>query len=168
MHQNHSPLAYKYFLLTTHYRKEVSFSYEALLGAEVAYQKLVTWCSDHKTTATVTNETYLAEFEKALYDDLATPSCIATMWKLIKDDTVSDAVTYATIIEMGNILGLPLHSAKKKESESIFKAFPLADKRKLAKEAKDYAQADELRKEIEAMGFIIKDNPDGSYSILEM
>ena len=90
--QNHSALAYKYFLLTTHYRKEVSFSYEALLGAEVAYQKLVAWCADHKTVATATNSTYLTEFEKALYDDLATPSCIALMWKLIKDDMVSDDV----------------------------------------------------------------------------
>ncbi len=165
--KNLDPLAYRYFLLTTHYRKEVTFSYDALGGASTAYKKLISWCEDHRTDLGNINKEYLERFETFLYDDLATPSCIAEMWNLTKDTNVPQEERYRTLVTMGEILGLPLSLATKKEVKSVFTSFPLADKRQEAKKNKDYVMADTLRKEIEELGYSITDYPDGTYSITE-
>ena len=114
--KGYSPLAFRYYLLTTHYRKEIAFSFEALDAASVAYEKLLNWCAHHVVKIGIVSDIYSKAFREALYDDLGTPSAIAEMWSLIKDDKISDEDTYATLIDMSVTLGLELHKAEKKET----------------------------------------------------
>lgn len=156
-----SPLAYRYYLLTTHYRTEISFSMEALMGAQEAYKKLVLWCAEHKTDAGSVSEQYKKEFEEAIRNDLNTPQGIAIIWKLLKDDSVSDADKYKTVVSFDAMLGLGLENAKKETVEIPEHIQELLEKRKKVREEKDFRKSDELRDEIASRGFVVKDTPNG-------
>lgn len=161
-----SPLAYRYYLLTVHYRSEISFSFESLEAASVSYEKLVRFVQEYMTTEGVVDQKYTALFEEDLFDDVGTPAVISTIWKMMKDDTVTDENKVATILAIDEVLGLDLENQARKELAKKETVIPeevqtLLDKRAEAKETKDFVTSDALRKEIENLGFTVKDTSNG-------
>jgi cysteinyl-tRNA synthetase len=159
--KGYNPLAYRYFLLMTHYRKEITFSYEALDAASVAYEKLTTFVHTFYIENEKPDISYMNEARALLADDLATPQVIALMFKLIKDNNVVLTVQAATIVEIGNLLGLDF---KKKVNSAIVEpkeVTTLLIKRAEARKNKDFSLSDALRDEIATHGFIVKDTPSG-------
>lgn len=155
------PLAYRYWLLTAHYRSPITFSFEAVLAAQQALERLVYDLSECKQEG---NGVIIAEwmdgFEKVLFDDLNTPQAIAYL-HAIESSNQSKGDTYKTIIEIDKVLGLNLE----KLSEEI-RAVPdninnLAEKRSTLREEKRWDESDKIRDEIEASGFYIKDSENG-------
>lgn len=147
------PLAYRYLLLQTHYRSPLQFSSEALLGAQIAYLKLLTGFSrlDTKNTS--------AEKIKEIDDDLNTPTLIARVWELFKEKNRN------AIVDADRILGLDIERQAQKFTEEA-KNIPddikkLAAKREAARQAKDFAKADALRDEIRSAGYEVMDTDDG-------
>jgi cysteinyl-tRNA synthetase len=160
--EGYDPFAYRYFLLTTHYRKEVTFSYEALTSAHIAYKKLVQFSKENSTENKKTvSEKYIQEVREALYDDINTPSAIGVLWIMMKDDTLSNEEKYATLLEIDTLLGLNLHSVKKEISEIPPHVQTILDKRTQARLDKDFALSDTLRDDIAKLGYIVKDTKDG-------
>lgn len=118
--KNISPLAYKYLLLMTHYRKEMKFSFEALDAANTAYLKLLKQIEKIKNNAgenisKVENtdpseevKSYYEKFVTAMYDDLNTSIALATLWSTINDKNLSDSEKYLLIKEMDKYFGLDL------------------------------------------------------------
>ncbi len=159
--KGYDPLAYRYFLLTAHYRKELNFSFEALDAASVAYNKLKNWCGEHITENGNVNVLYKQKFLESLYDDLGTPSSIATLWELIKDESISNEDKYQTLMNMSAILGLSLHTIEKGNMEIPHDVQVLLDTREVARAEKNFEESDRLRNEIEKQGFVIKDTENG-------
>lgn len=159
--EHYDPLAYRYFLLTAHYRKELNFSYEALDAASVAYHRLVDYVLHHKTASGNVIASYMYAAHKALGDDLATPEVIATIWKLMKDETISEVDRYTTLISISDLLGLGLEEVVQKTFVIPIIVEELLEKRALARASKEFALSDILRQEIESHGFIIKDTSEG-------
>jgi cysteinyl-tRNA synthetase len=161
--KGYSPLAYRYFLLLAHYRKEVVFSYEALDSASKAYLKLADYTLRLQGTSGIVQKDYLTTVVEALHHDLNTATAIATLWNLIKDDSVSDTDTYATILAINELLGLGLEPATlKKETITIpHEVQLLLDARKDARTTKNFKESDRLRDEILKAGFIVKDTSEG-------
>ncbi len=159
--EHYDPLAYRYFLLTAHYRKELSFSYEALDAASVAYHRLVEYVLHHKTTSGHVISHYMHAAHKALSNDLATPEVIATIWKLMKDEEVTEVDRYVTLIALSDLLGLGLHEVAEKGLEIPEVVEELLKERAQARASKEFALSDNLRKEIESHGFIVKDTANG-------
>lgn len=159
--KGYDPLAYRYFLLMTHYKKEVTFSYEALDAAQTAYKKLYTWAEEHVTDTGVVNTTHKHRFLQTLAGDLSTPTCIADIWNLLKDTSITDADKYATLLMMSRTLGLGLEHAKKNTIEISKEVQDLLDKRANARTSKDFALSDALRDEIASHGFTVKDTAEG-------
>lgn len=161
--KGYSSLAYRYFLLTAHYRSEVTFSYEGLDSAKSAYTKLVHWCIENKTSDGTISEEYKNKFDEAIYNDLNTSQALALIWTLIKDDAVSHAEKYQTILSFDTVLGLNLDKVLPPEdiskSESIRE---LMDKRDEARTRKDFTESDRIRKIIEDQGYTVKDTPNGT------
>lgn len=155
------PLAYRYFLMTAHYRKELSFSFEALDGATVAYKKLIDFALHNKTHEGLIHEGYFHSFTFALYDDLNTPEAIAELWKMMKDDTLSNNEKYATLIAMSDYLGLGIENLEEKViiiPEEVQKLLAL---RKEARDTKNFTESDRLRDEIASHGFAVQDGTEG-------
>ncbi|MFA5131922.1 MAG: cysteine--tRNA ligase [Candidatus Paceibacterota bacterium] len=159
--KGYDPIAFRYYLLTTHYRKELAFSFEALDASSVAYKKLWDWSAEHITHSGVVNQNHTKVFLEALYDDLGTSTCIAEMWALLKDEQVNNEDKYATLMEMSSILGFSLHKASKEMLTVSKDVEALLDARLKARLAKDFAEADRLRDELKKLGYSVKDTGGG-------
>ncbi len=155
------PLAYRYWLLTAHYRTQVNFTWEALAGAQSAYNRLTNFMIEHRETGTA-NARYLSEFGERIENDLDTPGAVALLWLLLKDPEVSDADKRATLIEMDRTLGIGLEGTKAKETIAPPPIVALLlERRARARGEKDWAESDRLRDEIARHGFAVKDTSLG-------
>lgn len=159
--KGYDPIAFRYFLLTAHYRKELSFSFEALDAAATAYKKLRNWVKQHATIDGTVNEAYKEKFFVALRDDLSTPTCIAEIWNLLRDDTLTDSDKYRTLIMMSDVLGLSLKKNEVEDTVIPSNVQALLDARNIARKSKNFQESDRLRDEISQHGFIVKDTDKG-------
>lgn len=159
--ENISALAYRYYLLTTHYRAEIAFSFTSLKGATSAYEKLCSWVLENRALSGNISEEYKKEFDDYIFNDVGTPQAVALIWKLLKDEAVMPADKYKTILSWDEVLGLGLKDLVKEVVNIPREVQSLLDERLHAKESKDWAKSDELRTKIEALGFSVKDTKDG-------
>lgn len=155
-----SPLALRYFFLGSHYKTSTNFTWEALTSAENAYRKLKEFVSTLPLDGKI-DEKYRKEFKEALENDLNTPEALAVVWKLVKDDSLSPAFKSATLLDFDRVLGLKLD-----ENEYEIKNIPeevqkLLNTREEARKNKDFKKSDELRNQIKAKGFGLKDTEEG-------
>ena len=162
-------LDYRYFCLTGHYRTQLKFSYEALDHARSARERLVAAVSEMKAKtepSAVLGEKaaeYKDKFFSSLFNDLRCPEALAVMWTMVKDGSVSDADKLALLLKMDKVLSLSLDKvpAKKEEKVGGEEEWKLVEERSMAKKNKDYARADQIRKELEERGYLVKDTPKG-------
>lgn len=159
--KGYTPLAYRYYLLTTHYRSEISFSFESLDGSVHAYSKLLTWCKENTVTTGIISEEYKTKFEEAMYHDLHTPQVIALIWTLMKDESLSNEDKYATIISFDEVLGLGLKDVEKEIITISEKAKELIEARASARLSHNYQESDRLRDELLQLGYVIQDGKHG-------
>ncbi len=159
--KGYNPLAYRYFLMSAHYRKELSFSFEALDGAANAYKKIVEYTIHNKTEEGSIDQTYMQSFAGALHEDLNTPEAVASLWKMLKDDTLSAPNKYQTLMCMNTLLGLGLEHAQEKNVVIPEEVQRLLDLRKVARDTKNFTESDKLRDEIATHGFAVQDGTEG-------
>ncbi len=175
-----SPLAYRYWLLTSHYRSPVNFTAEAVKASQIALIRLMTIVSefgksdstiqapqsvDISTPGKIISE-YQEDFNSAINNDLDTPKAVALVWELIKDNKeYSDADKYATLLDFDRVLGLNLSKVPVVNDEAVVVIPPeiiaLKDAREEARKAKDWVKADALRTEIEERGYTLIDTANG-------
>ena len=166
-----SPIAYRYWLLTSHYRSPANFTYEAVRGAEKALAKLVATLRNYPAKGKMKGKIiadYKDKFTAFINDDLDTPRAVALIWDLLKDNAnnasgvnISPADKLATILDFDKVLGLGLDLIGN-ISETIPKEIVAIAE---AREEKDWKKADALRGQIEASGFDILDNKNGGYKL---
>ncbi len=154
------PLALRYLYLQSHYRSQISFSWDALTGSQTALNKLQKIISSFPDGGTI-SESYQTLFRDMISDDLNTAGGLAIVWELLKNGDVSDADKRATILDFDTVLGLKLSEANNTEQET--KEIPehiqkLIDERATARAEKNWPRADELRDQILEAGFEVVDN----------
>lgn len=158
------PLAFRYWLLTAHYRSSITFSYEAVSSAQTALLKLARHFIAMPDGGAVSDE-YSRKFKEIINNDLDTPEAISLMWQLIKDEKVNDADKKATISEFDKVLGLNIEKfgseIVKKTADIPSEIRELAEKREIARKAKDWKIADELRDKITSQGYVLDDTEEG-------
>ena len=152
------PLAYRYLLLTAHYKTQVNFTWNALSGAETALDRLRGMIAELPDGGEICAPCD-KKFQAAIRDDLNTAEALAVVWKLISRDDVSLADKKATLLSWDTILGLGLADVRPVEIPPPVQE--LAEERARAREASDFAHADKLRAEIESLGFEIRDSETG-------
>ena len=157
------PLAYRYWLLTAHYRTQVNFTLEAVLAAQTAYKKLLAQIATLPVADVTAHEGYLHQFSEFIADDIDTAKSIALIWDLLKDATVSPEQKRATIAKIDSVLGLKLTTQTTVEIPEEIKE--LLDERALARTNKDWKKSDELRDAMKHKGFEVKDMADGQHVI---
>lgn len=164
----YNPLDYRYFCLSGHYRTQLKFSWEALDHAKSAREKLVQIVSELKKSGEAKTlsegaKAYLDSFMDAMNNDLMAPLALASMWKMLKDNTVSDSEKLSVLYSMDKILGLDLDKIEAKTEERVGgeREWKLVEERSKAKKEKNWARADEIRDELSALGYVVKDTPKG-------
>ena len=157
-----SPIAYRFWLLMANYRTRVNFVWDALEGAETALKRLYGLYLSLGSEVGQVHEVYQQKFAEFVTDDLNTPQAIALLWDVIKDGNMSDADKKATILDFDKVLGLGFKDLKKiKEIIINEEVSKLVSERQQARDNKDFAKSDELRKKINDLGYEVKDTSDG-------
>lgn len=158
--RGYSPRAFRYWVLTGHYRTPMNFTWEAIDGADQTLKRLTRHFLE--APAAPPPASFLAEFYAAIGNDLNTAQGLALVWKNIK------TLNKKTLREVDQVLGLGFSDSQTaaklsvvEESELPAEVQKLVAHREEARLAKDFAKADELRSNIEQAGYIVKDTEDG-------
>lgn len=160
------PMAFRLLLLQSHYRQPMNFTWEALKGAHEAYKKLKSEVSHLKSVkgdgAQSDQNTFLTEFTQHLDNDLQTPQAVASLFTMMKSN-LSATEKLHNLQAVDDLLGLALLAAEKIDTipEDVTR---MANERQQAKLNKEYAKADELRKQIEGKGYKVEDTK-GQYTL---
>lgn len=186
-----SPQALRLLFLSTHYRSELNFTWENLAGTQKSWSKLVEAVQrilkerDVESVAITEslddqNEQlakWQQQFFAAMEQDLATPEAVATMWQLLKAP-ISASHKYRLLLEFDQVLGLGLAkitladaaetSSLDQDSQIPAQVHTLLHERLLARQTKQWQVADQLRAKLAAMGFAVKDMPDGQQTITRL
>ena len=181
--KGYDPLAYRFFCLQSHYRRNLVFSYENLDNAAGTFQKLIAKIAALQPTGgEAVDEAALAalqaKFRKALDNDLNTSLAITAIYDALKAKTGA-ATKLAAIGDFDRVLSLDLlakadavRKAQAAQVKTVGEVIidgegdPAIDalvKRRIdAKKAKDFALADQLRDELKAQGIAVTDLPNGA------
>ena len=171
--KGYDPMAYRYFCLQSHYRRNLVFSWENLDNAAGAYDKLIAKIAALKDEGQVDMAAFgqlKEKFVGALNADLNTSLAVTALYDVLKAK-VNDATKLYALKDFDQVLSLNLLAAaqalqKKQDEEAAASADPEIDAlvaaRTEAKKAKNYAEADRIRDLLKEMGVEIIDTPQGT------
>lgn len=159
----------RFFLLKSHYRSPIDFSAALVEEAYLGLQRLYTALRDTQADAQPLdwNEKYAAQFKKAMDEDFNTPLAIATLFELANAVNTSKSPELSRQLkELGKILGILQQEPAifiQGASNGLDEAWieKMIQERKEAKANKNYARADEIRKELMEKGVGLEDAPGG-------
>jgi cysteinyl-tRNA synthetase len=173
-------MAVRYALLAGHPRKQLNFTLDSLHAAESALNTLRKACARRKEThpnsratydvneqieVNLPKEAYFAPVLDHLRDDLNFPAALGSLFGLLgpfefAKANEADLKSFDDVIVT---LGLDLTKEAPKASAPA-SITALANQRWAAKQAKDFATADALRKDLATAGWSMLDRKDG-YSL---
>jgi cysteinyl-tRNA synthetase len=166
-------LALRYLFLQSSYRARQNFTMESFLGAYKALEKMHNTLTAHK----IIGENQELQKDKFnhfiglltqdasnnLGDDLNLPSALANVWTVLNTKEININTQDEIIKQYDGILGLSLAQLPNIVEEITVPANvqKLFDERQQARDQKDFAKSDELRQQIETLGFEVLDTPEG-------
>ncbi|MBI3986874.1 MAG: cysteine--tRNA ligase [Lentisphaerae bacterium] len=165
----------RYALMAAHYRQSLNFTFEALGAARAALGRLDEFRARLLEKAGPVNDADIPDwaeqarrtFRAALDDDLNVSEALAALFQLAHNGNVGmnegrvsprqARGALSVMDDMDRVLGF-LREADAAVDPRVTR---LAEERQAARKAKNWATSDRLRKEIEALGWEIKDTPEG-------
>ena len=167
--QHYDPRAYRMLLLQTHYRSPVKVGQDNIDAAVNSLAGLDGFANRMATAslpATASDETVLAQFRSHMDNDLDSPSAMALIFDAVRRANIAaesgDNTTTASLAnavhDMCNALGLKLRAGDDIDGAIVERANALDAARK----AKDFAQADAIRNELQAAGYVVETTKDGT------
>ncbi|MFA5061934.1 MAG: cysteine--tRNA ligase [Patescibacteria group bacterium] len=155
-----SPLAYRYFLLQTHYRKQLNFTWEALEGAQNGLDHL--YRSLAQLPEKDEDKTLSQQFLEKINNDLDVPAALALVWQAVRDRRISKE----QLFKFDEIFGLNLAEFKDTPAAELSdEVKKLLHARDEARKQKNWAESDQIRKKLEEMGYKVEDTKDGTKAI---
>jgi cysteinyl-tRNA synthetase len=163
--------ALRYALMSTHYRQQQNFTWEACDAAKQAVERLTEFrrrLSDAHGAATLDAVKTVVEkarkdFERAMDDDLNVSEALGAMFTLVREvnrlDPSPEAAAYAR--DQFDRLDTVLNVASAPPDVFSDEERKLLEARAAARTARNWAESDRLRKELEARGVLVEDTARG-------
>ena len=167
-----SPLAFKLFCFTAHYRNKLNFTFEGAYGAQKALERLYDSYVKNVNGADDVEEDVIKEYEEKflsyINDDMNMPGAMSVVWDIARN-TKKSAKFANLLLKFDEVLGLDMKNAEKylvKFKQNDSEELPaeikkLVEERKNARAEKNWAKSDEIRDKIISLGYSIKDTKDG-------
>ena len=163
--KGYNPLAYRLFCLSSHYRKQMVFSFESLDGFQKAYDKLKKKVLSLSEKGEISGiDGYISKFKDNINNDLNTSMMVTTLYDVLKDNDLNDASKRHLVSVFDEVLGLDLLVANEESAVFIDEDYILRkiEERNAAKSNKDYAMADSIRDELLSSGIKLIDTKEGT------
>ena len=174
--------ALRYLLLSVHYRKQLTFSWDILDAAERALQRLSDFMTrlEGVTGATVNEsigarlEQARADFGEAVARDLNVPGGLGVVFDLLREvnaaidqGTVGEADARAvreTFEDFDRVLGVLVLRRREDSAPPVpvDEIEALIEARREARKSRNFARADEIRQDLDARGIVLEDSAAGT------
>lgn len=178
--KGYNPMVVRFFMLQTHYASTLDFSNEALQASEKGFNRLMeSYRTLEKLQPAGKSTADIKKIQEACYaamnDDFNTPVLISHLFECARIiNSANDKKESMTEADIGllkkiykdfivDVMGLTRGEESGRSAEVLDHVMQLLlDIRKKAKENKDYATSDEIRKRLEESGVQVKDSKEGS------
>lgn len=168
--KGYSELAIREVFIRSHYRSPLNFTFDSLKQGEANVKKINDFYQKYKNLEPQDTDDSLAndfkksmdEFEIAIADDLNTAEAMAAMYNFmnrVNKEKVLSQNDLNLVIEFMERVDL-IFSLLIKEEVIPTTVVELAAKRKIARDNKDFNLSDELRDQIQELGYNVKDSKE--------
>jgi cysteinyl-tRNA synthetase len=165
----HDQRAYRLLVLQAHYRSPIEITGDTVERAERSLETLDNFARRVSAVERVpsdADDAVLDQFRQRMDDDVDTPGAMAILFDLVRRTNAAldkgeaeiqplvaafDEITRAVGLDVGGV-----------DEEPDAEAAELAKRRDAARAARDYAEADRLRDELQSRGWIVEDTPAGT------
>ena len=172
--KQHDAETLRFFLMSAHYRSQLSYSEDNILQARAGLERLYTALRDVEpdSKTDIGFGGYLDKFNAAMDDDLNMPEAYAVLFEVAKDlnkakaDGTDAAKLANVLVQLGGILGVlqndPVAYLQGDDSDDVAEIEALILQRNQARADKDWAAADAARDALKAMNVELEDGPTGT------
>ena len=161
----------RFFILRAHYRSPLNYSDQHLDDAKLALTRLYTALRGVETTDEAVDWQLApaASFKAAMDDDFNTPLAFAVLFDLASElNKTKSAVTGSLLKNLASVVGLLQRDPDtflQGELEQVCQSLDvdaLIVQRNLAKQSKNFTEADSIRKTLAEAGIVLEDSPQGT------
>lgn len=173
------PEVVRYFLISSHYRSPLNYTPDNMQNASKALNRLYATLqnfsaalhSQNSDNTQVIDPKWEARFITVMEDDFNTPEALSVLFELCREINKTQSIILAsTLLNLANRLGLLLYpiedflkqDQRQLDSQMIEKINLLVQQRKLAREAKNWNEADNIRKQLLELGVELDDSSKGT------
>ena len=163
--KGYDPLAFKMMCFTSHYRNKLNFTWEALESSQSALYRLRDGYKKHLDGNEKVEESKIQEYKdrflEAIDDDLNMPVAMSVIWDVVKNPVKSKDLANL-LLEFDKVLGVDIDKENEKQELDIPDEIKeLLEKRKIARQEKDWTLSDSIRDELKEKGYMVKDTKEG-------
>ena len=163
--QRFDPEVVRFFILRAHYRSPLNYSDAHLEDARQSLTRLYTALKSTGASSPVDwNEAHARRFKQAMDDDFGTPEAVAALFELAREIGRGRKELAPQLRALGGVLGL-----LQRDAESFLRGGEAGGwvaariaAREAARHRKDFAAADDIRRELLEKGIILEDSPGGT------
>lgn len=177
--QDYDAETLRFFLMSAHYRSQLSYSEDNIRQARAGLERLYTALRDVEVNTAVDKYlgNYLSRFNKAMDDDFNVPEAIAVLFDVARDlnkaklENSQQANDLAgVLVYLGTTLGILQQSPQAYlqgglnpgNQDDVAHIEGLIKARNDARASKDWAAADQARDALVALKVILEDGPNGT------
>jgi len=163
---------FRFFILRAHYRSPLNYSDMHIDDAKSALTRLYTALKNIPAGGVIVDweEVHAQRFKAAMDDDFNSPEAMAVLFELANEvNKTTDMKLAGQLRGLGGVLGLLQRDAKEflqggHANDGLSEADIVGqiEARRAAKQSKNFAEADHIRKALLAKGIILEDGASGT------
>ena len=163
--RGYDALVYKLFSYSCHYRNKLNFTWDGIDAASKSLERLKNGYQTHRNGKDDIEDKEIEELERrfheAINDDLNMPLAMGIVWEAVRYDKKSPKIA-DLLLKFDTVLGLKINEEQKQQELEIpEEILDLVEKRKQARQEKNWEESDRLRDLIKEKGYEVKDTKDG-------
>ncbi|HEX7733718.1 MAG TPA: cysteine--tRNA ligase [Ktedonobacteraceae bacterium] len=164
------PLAYRYSLLTAHYRSKMNFTRESLTAAQNALNNLRADLAELPIMIYDTDDPWEEEaqrlraaFHEAINDDMDLPVALSIAREVPRNQKIEPGERRRLLLDFDRVLGLRLDAVEPRSARKLSdEVLEMVRRRDEARASKNWRESDNLRDQLKALGFEVRDTSHGT------
>ena len=161
--KGYSPLAYRLFNYSCHYKGKLNFTWEGIESANTSLMRLRDGYQKHLNGNAEVSDEIIKDmenrFHQAINDDMNMPLALSVVWEAVKYPEKSPKIAQL-LKKFDTVLGIKIDEVQ--ETKIPQEILDLVKERKQARSDKNWSESDRLRDLIAEKGYIVKDTKDGT------